>query len=396
MSLLDQTDLQALLTEQAQENIRLEFKREDVGKEKTLKEISAFANTYGGYLIIGAEDKNHKLSSLPGTTPIPNYSQTITQWCTEGVTPPLQPYISNPIPSPSDPSKVCYVIYVEQSREAPHFLNSRKGLYVRTDEINQRFEPQLATYEEIQHLANRRSLSEGKRENLKRRSKSRFDQFTHLSEGSVIVEFFLSPFYPIIHLKNPLELRELLESQKIRIGIGWYPEERPINQFESVVFLEQFNEKGFIDVSTWGTIFYGFDIRGLSNSGEEGKSSIRVDDFTEEMLLRLKHACLIYQALGFNGLLQINLLLNNVKEKKLYTHSGSDSYLGDSAKFKFDDGIEFILESSSKGLIDNTDTVLENLLRQFLFAANVLKDKTWIEKRIDNAYKAFNWKRENI
>ena len=62
MSIYDKTvadlatsDLQELLDERAVENIRLEFKRQDVGKDEWLKKLSSFANTYGGYLVVGAE-----------------------------------------------------------------------------------------------------------------------------------------------------------------------------------------------------------------------------------------------------------------------------------------------------------------------------------------------------
>ena len=46
-------DLQELLTEQAVENIRLEFKTLSPAKDEMLKKLSSFANTYGGYVIVG-------------------------------------------------------------------------------------------------------------------------------------------------------------------------------------------------------------------------------------------------------------------------------------------------------------------------------------------------------
>jgi hypothetical protein len=43
---------------------------------------------------------------------------------------------------------VCYVVSVSENEFAPHFLNGRKGVYVRTDEFSSRFEPLLATENE--------------------------------------------------------------------------------------------------------------------------------------------------------------------------------------------------------------------------------------------------------
>ena len=55
ISRMDTADLQLLLDEVAVENVRLEFKRDDPVKDEWLKKLSSFANTFGGYVIIGAE-----------------------------------------------------------------------------------------------------------------------------------------------------------------------------------------------------------------------------------------------------------------------------------------------------------------------------------------------------
>src|SRR5438046_791179 len=40
--------------------------------------------------------------------------------------------------------KVCYVVFTAESDIAPHFLNGRKGVWVRTDEFTSRFEARMA------------------------------------------------------------------------------------------------------------------------------------------------------------------------------------------------------------------------------------------------------------
>src|SRR6266699_162484 len=177
-------DLQELLTEQAVENIRLEFKSIPPLKDEMLKKLSSFANTYGGYVIVGAmEDGKGRLQSLPGVAPINGYRQQIVQWCYDGVWPPLEVFVSDPIPTPQDATKVYYVIEVPLSAETPHFLNGRKGVYVRTDEFSQRFEPQLATWEELSHLSDRRAILVQRREALTSRSIDRFDTYVRTEYG---------------------------------------------------------------------------------------------------------------------------------------------------------------------------------------------------------------------
>src|SRR5438445_9138457 len=158
-------DLQELLTEQAVENIRLEFKSASPSKDEMLKKLSSFANTYGGYVVVGAaEDGTGRLQGLPGVAVINGYRQQIVQWCYDGVWPPLEVFVSDAIPTPQDRTKFCYVIEVPLSAETPHFLNGRKGAFVRTDEFSLRFEPQLATWDELTHRSNRRAALVQRRE----------------------------------------------------------------------------------------------------------------------------------------------------------------------------------------------------------------------------------------
>ena len=49
---LKTADLEELLVGRAVENTRLEFKREVPDKDETLKKLSSFANTFGGYLVV--------------------------------------------------------------------------------------------------------------------------------------------------------------------------------------------------------------------------------------------------------------------------------------------------------------------------------------------------------
>jgi hypothetical protein len=172
--------VERLLSEQPVENLLLEFKREAPKKDETLKKLSAFANTLGGLMVIGAEapSKDGRLVGLPGIDPQANYSQTIVQWCSEGVSPPLEVNVSDSIPTPSNVSKVCYVVRVRESDIAPHFLNGRKGVYIRTGEFSSRFDAQLANENELRQLFQRREVVLRRRAELLQRARNRFRTFT--------------------------------------------------------------------------------------------------------------------------------------------------------------------------------------------------------------------------
>jgi predicted HTH transcriptional regulator len=144
LSQLDTADLQELLNEQAVENVRLEFKLNEPDKDGTLKKLTSFGNTFGGYMLIGAkaDSKDGRLQDLPGVAPIPGYKQKVVDWCFAGASPPLAVEVSDPISVPGRNANVCYAIYVPESDVAPHFLNGRRGVWVRTDEFSARFDEQ--------------------------------------------------------------------------------------------------------------------------------------------------------------------------------------------------------------------------------------------------------------
>ena len=82
---ISKKDIETLLASDDDENFFFEYKNDDVSTKKFIKEVSAFANTYGGYIIIGIDD-DKKISGCTkwdeqkihtaihdSITPIPNF-----------------------------------------------------------------------------------------------------------------------------------------------------------------------------------------------------------------------------------------------------------------------------------------------------------------------------------
>jgi hypothetical protein len=178
---------QELLTENAVENLRLESKREIPTKDDTLKKLSSFANTIGGLVVIGADagSADGRIVGLPGVDLKSGYKQTIVQWSFAGVSPPVEVEVSDAIAVPGAGGRVCYVLGVRESELAPHFLNGRKGIYVRTNEFSTRYDAQLANENELRHLAQRRQIVRERRAMLIQRSRDRFDTFVKQKYGEL-------------------------------------------------------------------------------------------------------------------------------------------------------------------------------------------------------------------
>jgi hypothetical protein len=396
VSALSAADLAELLTEGAVENIRLEFKREVPARDETLKKLSSFANTFGGYLIIGAEasSADGRLQGLPGVQTESNYKQKIVQWCYDGASPPILPFVSDEIPTPGDNSKACYVIYVPLSSEAPHFLNNRKGAFVRTDEFSQRFEPRLATYAEIAHLANHRQAAVEKRDQLFQRSRDRFQVYANTirTVGSLgaTLSFMVSPLYPATPLVEQMELWRIIKDTRVSWRQVNFPRDKGIiSQHQSALVLNAARGVSLFEISTYGHIHYAMELTGPDATPPWG---IHLSSFVGHLLLYTEHVRAVYHTLGYQGVLRIELKLQRVRGKAWIYYQSSFPETGPASTL--DDEIDIELDVDARRLEIERDEVVKELLRTTMFALNwseVAMDDVAVSAAIEHGYEFNRW-----
>jgi ATP-dependent DNA helicase RecG len=123
-------DLTHLL--QSQESKTLEFKQDLSSHESVLRTLIAFANTSGGILLIGVEDKTKYILGVddPLTT-----EERLANIISDGISPRLVPNIE------ISPWRKTYLLSVEvyPSNNRPHFLKAKgldKGTYIRIGSTN--------------------------------------------------------------------------------------------------------------------------------------------------------------------------------------------------------------------------------------------------------------------
>jgi len=373
---LTRTDVTELLTERARENVRLEFKREDPGRQEYLKKLSSFANTYGGYLVLGASAnaETGELTALPGVERIAGFSQRIVQWCQEWLTPPVRPYVSAPIPMDEAASRYCYVVFVEESMEAPHFINSRQGAYVRTDELSRRFQPQLATYEEILHLSGRRAAALQRRRDLLARANGRFGEFIAQDYENLVytagtigatLKLSLCPRLPVLPLCEQATLRPTLEAAQLpwrQVVFG--RADRALTQHESVLVLEPAGGFSLLEVSTWGHLFYAVELECLENN----RRAIHLNFTTGHLLLFLEHAARCLERLGFDGTVSIIVKLERIRGIPFVTYPNNTVRFGPASRF--DDEVEFELTATLETLVNGRHRIVRRILATIFFASN--------------------------
>jgi hypothetical protein len=299
----------------------------------------------------------------------------VVQWCFDGASPPLVVEVSDPIPAPAGNGKVCYVIYTAESDVAPHFLNGRKGIWVRTDEFSARFEARLANDSELRQLLDRRRLVRERRSFLLERAKKRFDTYARrkfASHGGTAtafgprLEFCVVPRFPARQLCE----QENLKACILKFPVPWRgvlfpdPGSPSLSQHESVIVLDAARSTSIFELNIWGMHFYGAQIEEDHN----GTVGIHLYRFVGYVLLFIEHAGRMLQALGYLGPIIINTALTAIRDAKwlhaphgtLAVRSGSD----------LDDDVAFSIPTTTEALREKPDAVAMELLRYVLFSVN--------------------------
>lgn len=394
-------DLQLLLDEEAVENIRLEFKQEIPSKSETLKKLSSFANTFGGYLVIGVveDGTNGTISRIPGVDVENGFKQKVISWCFEGISAPLNVEISDPIPSPQYQNKVCYVIYVSESDLAPHFINGRKGCYVRTDEHSQRFEAKLATQDEFLSMLERRQKIHARKEQILDRSRNRFNAYVDAKyselggvEDGIGARFSLSivPRFPATAIATQLEILRTIEQTRIDWRQVGFPRAREgtITQNDSAVVLMPASGFSILEFNVWGLMFYATEIQ----KQEHVYNGIHLYQFLGNVCAFLKHAKLLMDAYGVMSDMTIELKFDGIRGIPWIYFEHNNAVKGPSSLL--DDSILIKLDISAADVRERTDGLAMDLLDNILFSMNwsqLVGDRDRLRELLKSAYGFNMW-----
>jgi hypothetical protein len=158
---IDYSALIGFLEAGAREGFALDFKRDfPTNLEKSL---AAFANTYGGLILIGIEETTVGAPQLPvrGVDLKSGLRERVLQIGLDAVYPPILPEI-HVIEFKSDeslpePDKAVVVVRVHESENAPHAVENRTTVYLRADNVSDRY--RKATIGELEWLINKRQRS---------------------------------------------------------------------------------------------------------------------------------------------------------------------------------------------------------------------------------------------
>jgi hypothetical protein len=150
-------DVKIFCDKQIREGINLDYKR-GLASKTLLKTMAAFANTRGGFIIIGVDDKDDKpVLPVEGI----DWKESLPLGVTSMIVDNMYPYLSVDVQvCEPENGKTFVLIYVPESHEAPHWLFNRTELYVRrADRADHTHWERFATAGEWDFLRNKRERS---------------------------------------------------------------------------------------------------------------------------------------------------------------------------------------------------------------------------------------------
>ena len=218
---LDIDDIKVFCEERIKEGFNLEYKEDFTGRLE--KVICAFANTWGGVILLGVGEDEEGRPILPvGGIPFEKgLDVRVTNIVVDNIYPPVFCQKNVIRFKANGDNKAIVVIAVPESDMTPHSVDHRRSIYVRTDDRNK--PEQRATVEELEWLMDKRRKSIELRERL---YNDAIDRLTRIYERPILwsgnapletkttpvpgrATFSAVPLFPHQALVSSHELKEL-------------------------------------------------------------------------------------------------------------------------------------------------------------------------------------------
>ena len=207
----------------------------------------------------------------------------------------------------------------------------------------------------------------------------------------------ISPRFPSRSLLSPGQLLSLIQNTRVS---PWRRTSFPLShkavlsQHESALVLDGGRGRfSLLEANIWGLLFYACEIEQPANTEGRGiPGTIHLHDFVGRLLVFLEHARQSYAIIGYDGTLEIRMVLERMRGKPFihfpegFAMKGPESYL--------DDNISFDLSSPSLRLHTSRDAVAVDILRILLFAVNfseIAMEDTQTYRLLDHGYEFNIW-----
>ena len=270
-------DIEEFCAQEIKEGAYLDYKEDfPTHLEKTL---AAMANTFGGVVLIGIEEtiENVPVKEIKGIPFERGLEERVFNIIISNIVPMFSPEVN--VCKNEKGDKAIVIIRIPQSLNSPHAIESNTKVYIRTGNVNTPEE--LAKIDRVDWLKDQRKKSIVLKNDLLNQSSSRYDSlcnrviqkyqiegknFQNKTKGILTVSS--CPTYPSSTMRNPSELRKIIELIKVKDlyrSFSEFPyrdifsdEGNGLLAQDSVIFINTIGENRIFhtEVNSFGLVFY--------------------------------------------------------------------------------------------------------------------------------------------
>lgn len=392
-------DVRAFCQKQNKEGINLDYKKDFSSPKKIAKTIASMANTLGGWIVIGVEDTGDDKPKLPvdGLEYDKQLALTVTNLVIDNISPPSLPIVH--VCDPDKKNKTFVILYVQESKDAPHWLFNENKLCVRLADRSSSTEwERLASADEWEYLRQKREKALEVYKTHKSLLDDLFDAYDFKSEyeynrsksnsltNSVSsmpmprlvgeentkekLNIVISPKYPTQELFAVKDAQDIIEDIKFKDAYGtsdYFPFRdlnARYNTFQEgahFYFADEDREKiNYFALNQFGMFSFKNNI--LNYDTRLSSDTVRLDQLLVQFKQNLLFAQKLYEKFNYLGIINVDVLVDGCSWMKLI--STTDSLF--SSAFNLESPLSTIHFNADTSLTDlNDTTALMKIVQDF-------------------------------
>lgn len=338
------------------EGVNLDYKKEFPPEGWRLaKTISAFANTFGGVVIIGVEDEDSRPKPpYEGIDDADGLGLRVENIVLDNIYPPVFPQIR--VCPPAD-GKTFVIVRVPQSNDTPHAIYNKTKVYIRTGDRNM---PEgLATIERLDWLRNRRQKSEDLRERLAREARERYENICKSIQVNIKgdqLTLSSSPLFPLEPLLSVEDIETTVRQIQApsvatrsfpRLEGGMRPvQDGAVSFSERIIVREEVKLRlidYYLEVNRFGVVLFKEHIQGRE---------IYLNSLTKLLTASFEGIADFYKEVGFWGLIELVLRLEEMLGASFVPLTARGQHVSERPINITDDTLVWKVETTVAGLSD--------------------------------------------
>ncbi len=344
---LDIDDIRIFCAERIKEGFNLEYKRDFTGRLE--KVICAFANTWGGVILLGVGEDDAGKPKLPidGIPFQKGLDVRVTSLIVDNIYPPVFCEKNVIQFDANGDDKAIIVIGIPESDMTPHSVDHGRSTYVRTDDRNK--PEQRATIGELEWLMDKRKKSVELKERLYSDAINRLERIYEkpslwsnekppLATKPPVpgrATFSAIPLFPHQPLVSSQKLKEICQQKTLEVhdyysNLGWFPKlsSGAKTTQESIIHyhIHPFDryELFYYEVNKYGLFLFQEPLLFRKIIATREYYYIRCTHIIARLDQFLEFTMKLYNEINFSGLIEIRLDVDDIFETKMIWDNSTD------------------------------------------------------------------------